>query len=74
MYLMDIIPTDILSKIIIGVLSSIGFVFVLVTIALIYHWFYFGISSIRRLFIITVFIGVGFVLYMASWGLAIGYI
>ena len=71
---MDIIPADILGKVIIGILSSIGIVFVLMTIVLVYHWFYFGISSIKRFFIIALSIGVGFVLYMASWGLAIGYI
>lgn len=71
---MDIVSSEILSKITLGALGVVGVVFLIVTVALIYHWNYYGISAMKRLVIIILYIGVAFVLFMSALGLAIDYI
>jgi len=71
---MDIISPNILSKIVLGTFGLIGLVFLIVTVSLIYHWNYYGISAVKRLFIIILYIGGAFVLFMSALGLAIDYI
>ena len=71
---MELLTGDIFGGVISIVLIITGVVFLVVSASLIYHWHYYGISVIRRTFIIVLFLGVSFVLYMAAWGLALEYI